>query len=123
MAAPSVSHRTAAATGRSSSHVLVAPPIVLAVSSNSRPESALIVHVMPAVPLLSRWIDMPALELPGDAYMPRVQGLSAGASERLVVSPGREEHAIFHMPTGQSGHPLSPHYADGRRWNLWRVCV
>ena len=20
---------------------------------------------------------------------------------------------IFHMPAGQSGHPLSPHYADG----------
>jgi penicillin amidase len=66
-----------------------------------------------AVPLLSRWIDMPTLELPGDSYMPRVQGQSAGASERLIVSPGREEHAIFHMPTGQSGHPLSPHYADG----------
>jgi len=66
-----------------------------------------------AIPGLSRWLDMPVVELPGDAYMPRVQGLNAGASERLVVSPGREKHAIFHMPTGQSGHPLSPHYGDG----------
>ena len=44
--------------------------------------------------------------------MPRVQGRSFGASERMVVSPGREAQAIFHMPTGQSGHPLSPHYGD-----------
>jgi penicillin amidase len=68
---------------------------------------------MNPITLLSRWLDMPVVELPGDAYMPRVQGLNAGDSERLVVSPGREQHAIFHMPTGQSGHPLSPHYGDG----------
>ena len=64
------------------------------------------------VPFLGRWLDMPRLQLPGDNMMPRVQGVSAGASERLVVSPGREQDGIFHMPTGQSGHPLSPHYAD-----------
>jgi penicillin amidase len=45
--------------------------------------------------------------------MPRVQRPSSGASERLAVSPGREELGYFHMPTGQSGHPLSPHYRDG----------
>ncbi|MDX1390237.1 MAG: penicillin acylase family protein, partial [Acidobacteriota bacterium] len=64
-------------------------------------------------PVLSRWLDMPAVELPGDRYMPRVQGLGDGASERMVVSPGREERGIFHMPGGQSGHPFSPHYGDG----------
>jgi penicillin G amidase len=37
---------------------------------------------------------------------------SVGASERMIVSPGREEHGIMHMPTGQSGHPLSPFYAN-----------
>jgi penicillin amidase len=31
---------------------------------------------------------------------------------RLVVSPGREELGLLHMPGGQSGHPLSPHYRD-----------
>jgi penicillin amidase len=31
---------------------------------------------------------------------------------RMVVSPGHEETAILHMPGGQSGHFLSPHYAD-----------
>ena len=36
-----------------------------------------------------------------------------GASERFVVSPGREADGIFHMPGGQSGHLLSPFYRKG----------
>ncbi len=61
-----------------------------------------------------RWLlDMPSEGLAGDQYMPRVQGPAFGASERLVVSPGREQQAIFHMPGGQSGHPLSPFYGAG----------
>lgn len=66
-----------------------------------------------AVPALSRWLDMPPTQLPGDVDVPRVQGTHFGASERLVVSPGREESGIFHMPGGQSGHPLSPFYRAG----------
>jgi penicillin G amidase len=66
-----------------------------------------------AVPSLARWLDVPPHALPGDSHMPRVQSPSAGASERLAVSPGHEEDGYFHMPGGQSGHPLSPHYADG----------
>lgn len=45
--------------------------------------------------------------------MPRFQSPFEGASQRFVVSPGREAEGIFHMPAGQSGHPLSPHYSDG----------
>jgi penicillin amidase len=30
----------------------------------------------------------------------------------MVVSPGREAEGIMQMPTGQSGHPLSPFYAN-----------
>ena len=45
--------------------------------------------------------------------MPRVQQSSFGASERFAVSPGREDEGYFHMPTGQSGHPLSPFYRNG----------
>jgi penicillin amidase len=56
---------------------------------------------------------MPAEPLPGDSHMPRVKGRSFGASERLVVSPGHENEALFHMPGGQSGHPLSPYYRAG----------
>ena len=65
-----------------------------------------------AVPLLAPLLDMPAEELPGDSNMPRVQGPTFGASERFAVSPGREQDGYLHMPTGQSGHPLSPHYRD-----------
>jgi penicillin amidase len=66
-----------------------------------------------AVPQLGGLLDMPRERLPGDNHMPRFQSPSAGASERFSVSPGREEEGYFHMPCGQSGHPLSPHYADG----------
>lgn len=66
-----------------------------------------------ALPLLGFWLDMPAAALPGDAHMPRVQTPVAGASQRLVVSPGREGESLLHMPGGQSGHPLSPFYRAG----------
>jgi penicillin amidase len=66
-----------------------------------------------AVPLISYWLDIPSKALAGDSYMPRVQGRSFGASERMVVSPGHEDEGIFHMPTSQSGHPWSPYYGKG----------
>ncbi len=59
------------------------------------------------------WLDMPAQPLDGATHMPRVQQPSFGASERFAVSPGREREGYFHMPTGQSGHPLSPYYRAG----------
>ncbi|EKE81484.1 penicillin acylase family protein [Idiomarina xiamenensis] len=59
---------------------------------------------------LSRWLNMPQQALPGDTFMPFVQGSDFGASERLVVAPGHEQNGILSMPTGQSGHPLSPYY-------------
>jgi penicillin amidase len=64
-------------------------------------------------PWLGSWLNFPADPLPGDSDMPRVQAPGHGASERFVVSPGREEEGIFHMPGGQSGHPLSPFYRAG----------
>jgi penicillin amidase len=66
-----------------------------------------------ASPLLGRWLDVAPRPIPGDLDMPRVIGEDYAASERLVVSPGHEETGIFHMPVGESGHPLSPHYQDG----------
>jgi penicillin G amidase len=59
------------------------------------------------------WINMPADELPGDAYMPRVQDISFGASERFVVSPGHESEGILHMPGGECSNPLSPYFRAG----------
>jgi penicillin amidase len=66
-----------------------------------------------ALPVLARWLDMPAGPLPGDWSTPRVQSPRFGASERFAVSPGREAAGYLHMPGGQSGHPLSPFYRAG----------
>lgn len=65
------------------------------------------------LPPLARFLDMPALELPGDEHMPRVQKVAFGASERFAVSPGQEAQGYFLLPGGQSGHPLSPYYRSG----------
>ena len=74
---------------------------------------AIVVHPLGgAVPWAGRFVNMPADPLPGDVYTPRAHSPRAGPSERMVVSPGREHEGIMHMPTGQSGHPLSPHYRD-----------
>ena len=62
---------------------------------------------------LARWLAAPEQALPGDSLMPRVQRERHGASERMVVSPGREELGIMHMPGGQSGHPWSRFFLAG----------
>ena len=67
------------------------------------------------MPALGRWLDVPSRQLPGDQNMPRVQGPTFGASERMVVSPGHEETGLFEMPVGESGHPLSPYYQTMER--------
>jgi len=66
-----------------------------------------------AIPILSGFLDMPSDPLNGDVDMPKAQGPTFGASERFSVSPGDEANGVMHMPTGQSGHPLSDFYRDG----------
>jgi len=67
-----------------------------------------------ALPRLARGLlCMPAEPLPGDGNMPLVQAPGFGASERMVVSPGREAEGFAHMPGGQSGHPMSPFWGAG----------
>jgi len=66
-----------------------------------------------ALPVIGPLLDMPTVQLPGDNDMPRVQDRTEGASERFAVSPGHESEGYFHMPGGQSGHPLSPYYRTG----------
>ncbi len=68
-----------------------------------------------AIPFLGTLLDMPREPLPGDADVPRAQGARFGASERFAVAPGAESEGYFHMPTGQSGHPLSDWYDAGHR--------
>lgn len=68
-----------------------------------------------AIPLVGHWLDMPAQPLSGDSFMPRVQGPAFGASERMVVSPGREAAGYFQMPGGPVDHPMSPFYGAGHK--------
>jgi len=68
-----------------------------------------------AIPLFGRYLNMPADPLPGDVYTPRASTPRTGPSERMAVSPGHESEGILHIPTGQSGHPLSPHFNDQYR--------
>ncbi len=56
---------------------------------------------------------MPSEVQGGDSNMPRVAGPGFGASQRMVVAPGHEAEGLFHMPGGQSGHPLSPFWGAG----------
>lgn len=63
------------------------------------------------------WLNMPATQLPGDRHMPRVQTPTFGASMRMVVTPANAAPGLFELPGGESGHPLSPWYADEfRAW-------
>jgi len=66
-----------------------------------------------ALPVLSRWLDMPSVPQSGDSNMPHVAAPGFCQSERLVVAPGHEERATLSMPGGQSGHPMSPYYGAG----------
>lgn len=67
-----------------------------------------------ALPSLLRGpLCMPRDPLPGDGNLPRVQAPDFGASQRMVVAPGREAEGLAHVPGGQSGHPLSPFWGAG----------
>ena len=72
-----------------------------------------------AIPFFGRYLNMPGDPLPGDVYTPRASTPRTGPSERMAVSPGRENEGILHVPTGQSGHPLSPHYGD--QYRAWLI--
>lgn len=86
----------------------------LAAATWGERNTAAIAHpIAMAAPFLLRWLGTPADQLPGDANMPRVSGPKFGQSERMTVTPGKEEEGVFNMPGGQSGHPLSPYFLSG----------
>jgi penicillin amidase len=66
-----------------------------------------------AIPILAPWLTVHSGPLPGGDHTPRLQRGDHGASERFAVSPGDEAQGYFHMPGGQSGHPLSAFYRAG----------
>jgi penicillin amidase len=86
----------------------------LAAATWGERNTATIAHPISAgAPFLRRWLAAPADMLAGDAHMPRVAGRNFGQSERMTVSPGKEEQGVFNMPGGQSAHPLSPYFLQG----------
>ncbi len=66
-----------------------------------------------AVPVFGEYLNMPREPVSGDVDLPRAQGPTFGASQRFSVTPGDEANGLMHMPTGQSGHPLSDFYRRG----------
>jgi penicillin amidase len=69
-----------------------------------------------ALPGLGYILNMSDEPAPGCGQCVRVMEDGLGATQRLVVSPGHHNEGILHMPGGQSGHPLSPHYRDQQRY-------
>ncbi|MBL9119325.1 MAG: penicillin acylase family protein [Phycisphaerae bacterium] len=65
-----------------------------------------------AMPLLASSFSIPAHDQPGHTTTVRVAAPTFGASDRLIVSPGREAEALIATPTGQSANPTSKHYRD-----------
>lgn len=62
--------------------------------------------------LAAGWLDMTPAPGACNGFCVKVLQGQHGASQRMVVAPDHLEDAILHMPGGQSGHPLSPHYRD-----------
>ncbi|MEM9101294.1 MAG: penicillin acylase family protein [Pseudomonadota bacterium] len=70
-----------------------------------------------ALEFLSPWLNPSPEGVGGDDFLMKVQQQNFGQSQRMVVSPGNEDEGILQLPTGQSGHPLSPYYlSDHEAW-------
>ncbi len=65
-----------------------------------------------ALPLIASKLRLPSHPQSGHWSAVRVATPRFGASDRLVVTPGREERALLSVPAGQSADPDSPHHRD-----------
>lgn len=73
------------------------------------------------LPLLGRWLGMPAEPQPGSMVSLRVAAPSYGAVIRMDVSPAAPGDGILETFGGQSGHFLSPNFDDSERdWHAGR---
>jgi penicillin amidase len=63
-------------------------------------------------PALLHWLELPREPLPGSNLTLRVAMPNYGALIRMDVSPAHPEDGILEMSAGQSGHFLSPNFAD-----------
>lgn len=86
----------------------------LSAATWGRRNTVVIEHpIAAAAPALRAFLSAPADMMAGDSHMPRVSSKGQGQSERMTVTPGKEELGIFNMPGGQSGHPMSPFFLSG----------
>ena len=69
-------------------------------------------HPLAALPLVGRWLKLPAVPVPGSTLSLRVAAPSYGAVIRMAIAPARPAEGILQMSGGQSGHFLSKNFAD-----------
>lgn len=69
-------------------------------------------HPLAGLPVIGRWLRLPASAQPGSAVSVRVATPRRGAVIRMVVSPAEPAAGILEMAGGQSGHFLSPNFLD-----------
>ncbi|HEY8521746.1 MAG TPA: penicillin acylase family protein [Gammaproteobacteria bacterium] len=69
-------------------------------------------HAFADLPVIGRFLRLPAVALPGSSVSLRRATPTYGAVFRMVVAPARPADGILQMAGGQSGHFLSPHFMD-----------
>lgn len=71
-----------------------------------------VAHPLGGLPVIGRWLRLPDAALPGSMVSLRVAAPDYGAVIRMAVSPATPSEGFLQMAGGQSGHFLSPHFAD-----------
>jgi penicillin amidase len=71
-----------------------------------------VAHPFAAVPLIGRWLRLPAAPLPGSTASLRVAAPNYGAVIRMAVAPARPSDGVLQISGGQSGHFMSPNFID-----------
>lgn len=71
-----------------------------------------VAHPLGGLPVVGRWLRLHDAALPGSMVSLRVAAPDYGAVIRMAVSPGEPSAGILQMAGGQSGHFLSPNFAD-----------
>ena len=69
-------------------------------------------HPLAALPVVGRWLRLPAVPVPGSTVSLRVASPAYGAVIRMAIAPARPAEGILQMSGGQSGHFLSQNFAD-----------
>jgi len=71
-----------------------------------------VAHPLASLPVIGNWLRLPVAPLPGSMVSVRVAAPNYGAVIRMAVSPAEQSAGILQMAGGQSGHFLSPNFAD-----------